>query len=195
MMFRLFVCSFVSPQLYNIIQPLFLLLFFFLPLQVPQSEMEISKEFKLKFVAKDGLKKKFRKGEWIGLYQLKTRDNGTVVEPDDHDILHRTCYKQVTATDRERGWINWHRDVSPDRPGLYQFRYFGSRTDKKKWGTSEPLPFKFKCPSTETLVDAAMLMTSLQPVAHELAQLTAIIHEESLVQVSCFVFFSSRDSI
>ena len=61
------------------------------------------------FLLKDGFKKKFRSGEWIGLYQLKTRDNGTVVEPDDHDILHRTCYKQVTATDRENGWIAWDR--------------------------------------------------------------------------------------
>ena len=99
-MFRLFVCSFVSPQLYNIIQPLFLLLFFFLPLQVPQSEMEISKEFKLKFVAKDGLKKKFRKGEWIGLYQLKTRDNGTVVEPDDHVILFLVDRKRIPEVER-----------------------------------------------------------------------------------------------
>ena len=43
--------------------------------------MEISKKFQLKFMSIDGFNKKFRIGEWIGLYQLKPRDNGTVVEP------------------------------------------------------------------------------------------------------------------
>lgn len=150
--------------------------------EVPHSEMEISKQFKLKLTTKEGFTKKFKVGEWVGMYQLKTRDNGTVVEPDDHDIYLRTCYKQLTKTDRERGWVLWNRSICPDRPGMYQFRYFGSKTDKRKWGTSEPLPFKYKCPTTDTLVDAAMLLTALQPVANDLARLAALVHAESEAQ-------------
>jgi hypothetical protein len=180
---------------------------------------------------------------------LKTRDNGTVVEPDDRDIYLRTCYKAITSHDRDRGWVLWPRSLCPDQPGMYQFRYFGSKTDKRKWGTSEPLPFKYKCPRAETLVDAgnvvvecvtslfcsgnsfrkswqfffffpsqslvfivkkkkffffflflfllfwfllfwflflavdaAMLLTALQPVARELSALAALVHAESEAQ-------------
>ena len=52
--------------------------------EVPHSEMEINKTFRLKFIQKEGFTRKYKKGEWIGLYQLKTRTNGSVVEPDDH---------------------------------------------------------------------------------------------------------------
>ena len=67
----------------------------------------------------------------------------------------------------------WPRNLCPDRPGLYQFRYFGSKTDKKKWGTSEPLPFKYKCPTTDILTDAAMFLTALQPISYEMSQIAA----------------------
>ena len=65
--------------------------------EVPQSEMEISKGFRLTLTTKEGVTKPYKPGEWVGMYQLKTRDNGTVVEPDDSDIYLRTCYKQITA--------------------------------------------------------------------------------------------------
>ena len=71
--------------------------------EVEHSEMEISKQFELKFVTGEGFKKKFKTGEWIGLYQLKTRDNGTFVEPEDNDILYHTCWTRVTELERTNG--------------------------------------------------------------------------------------------
>jgi hypothetical protein len=38
--------------------------------EVPQSEMEISKAFRLTLTTKEGVAKPFKPGEWVGMYGL-----------------------------------------------------------------------------------------------------------------------------
>jgi hypothetical protein len=150
---------------------------------VDQAELPIAKQFKLKFTFSEGKKpSSFKAGPWIAMYRLRANDDGSILRPDDLGIYQDICYHDIIKEDFERGFIEWPSTLAPDSPGMYEFRYFASRSCKRKWGTSAPVPYKVAMVDTSTLVDAAMFLSALQPMADDLAGLSAVAHVESGAQ-------------
>ena len=116
------------------------------------------------------------------MYRLRANDDGSILRPDDLAIYQDICYHDITRKDFDREFIEWPSTLAPDTPGIYEFRYFASRSCKRKWGTSAPVPFKVAMVDTSTLVDAAMFLSALQPMARDLAGLSAVAHIESVAQ-------------
>ena len=151
--------------------------------EVDQAELPICKAFRIKFTYKEGKKPDtFKPGPWVAMYRLRANNDGSILRPDDLEIYQRICYHDLTQTDFDRGFINWPCPLAPDTPGMFEFRYFASRSCKRKWGTSAPIPFKVDLVDVATLTDAAMFLTALQPLADDLAGLSAVAHAEALSQ-------------